>query len=923
MTKKLLLLTCAFGAMGLTATGAFAQTATTPPPAADSANGAIEVGGVVVTAERRDANVQDIPVAVTAITSAVRDQLGIQTIADVTAFTPGFSYNTQSDRSSIRGISRFFNNQAAQGSVAIYADGAYTSSTFELGKATIFSDRIEVLRGPQGTLYGRNAIGGAINVISRRPTESYYAEVRGTAANYGATEISGAVSGPITDWLRFRVAASRNTQTEGYYTNAFPANGGLGSEGLRRSEYYVEAQLAFNIGEVFDGWVKVGYREWNNNNGGPGNRAGPALYPFFNNTNPVIGAGSGASATGTDSPLIPSLEFGTTQLNPACPTATVSNRVFQCSGGDSRSFATNTPGLIDLDNAPVATVQLNYHGAGFDAHYVGGYARYRYGLDFDLDGTANNGSYILAGTQVPCAGVSNPVPSCTGAGVNSPGVRIFNTGTGHYQEDKEWNSHEVTINSTGEGNVSWIVGAYHYTDNNSYTPLTNVSLPQQTELSQPLASYTLCVGNGIGIRSPVLGPNIVAAAGCAFNGQIINQVNAAPNPRRIYAYNHFDGGTTSYAGFGQVSWTFHPDFTATFGLRYSHDETDVVESARYTCFAAALCTGSATALGSFSYDPTFLIIDQTGADSSVVPGTLRLNADGTWSRRLRNDWSAWTGVAKIEWRPDTDTLIYASYTRGFKAGGFNAGSLAPVPTAGAETVDAYEIGLKRNWGRVFQINTSLFYYNYFDPQAPLAVIPPSGVRRTDFVNIPQTRNLGLEVETIWAPVREFQLLVNYALLDARITNSGCYVDSNDLLATLPGASPGGCAATATSQPQNLRGAEMPASPRNRLTVNANYTFHFDPGNLTFSATWIYRSSTYFDIFNREYARAPAWTQTDLRATFTGNNNRYTIIAFGRNIFDQLGYEGMASSGTALAGIGRSPVLTPPRTFGVELQYRFF
>ena len=935
MTKRVLLLTCAFGALALTATSAFAQTA--PAGADDASNGAIEVGGVTVTAERRETNVQDIPVAVTAITSAVRDQLGIQTIADVTAFTPGFSYNTQSDRSSIRGISRFFNNQAAQGSVAIYADGVYTSSTFELGKATIFSDRVEVLRGPQGTLYGRNAIGGAINVVSRRPTDHWYAEVRGSVGNYGATEFSGAVSGPITDWLRFRVAASKNNQNEGYFRNAFPANGGYASEGNRRDEYYVEAQLAFNVGDVFDGWVKVGYREWNNSNGGPGNRAGPALYPFYNNTNPTSSAGGGASATTTDSPLIPSLEFGTTQVNPACPAYTVSpagSGVIQCQGGDPRSFATNTPGHISLDNAPVAAVQLTYHGAGFDVRYTGGYARYKYGLDFDLDGTANTGSYILPGTSVPCAGVANPVPSCTAAGVNSPGVQIFNTGTGHYEEDKEWNSHELTISSTGDNAISWIAGAYYYQDNNSYTPLTNVSLALQPELSQPLASYDYCVALGTAIRSPVLGAGpFIAQPLCtsAAVGTAVNRVNAAANPRRIYAYNHFDGGTTSYAAFGQASWRINEQFTLTAGLRYSRDETDVIESARYTCFAAALCTGSATALstapgtagGSFSYDPTFLIISQTSTDPSVVPGSVTQGADGNWHRRLLNSWEAVTGVAKIEWRPDNDTLVYASYTRGFKAGGFNAGSIAPVPTAGAEHVDAYEIGVKRNWGRTFQINASLFYYNYFDPQAPLSVIPPSGVRRTDFVNIPQTRNLGLELESIWSPVPEFQLLVNYAMLDTRITHSGCYVDPNDLFARLPEASPGRCAATATSQPQDLTGQQMPASPRNRLTINGNYTFHLDPGNLTLSATWQYRASTYYDIFNREYSRAPAWSQTDLRATFTDRDNRYTVIAYGRNIFDSLGYEGMASAGQSLVGIGRSPVLTPPRTYGVELQYRFF
>jgi iron complex outermembrane receptor protein len=588
MTKRMLLLTSvsAFGALGL-ASAAWAQ-----PAAPVETGSAVEVGGVVVTAERREVNVQDVPVAVTAITSAMRDQLGILTIADVTAFTPGFSYNTQSDRSSIRGISRFFNNQAAQGSVAIYSDGVYTSSTFELGKAPIFFDRVEVLRGPQGTLYGRNAIGGAINLISRRPSHNWYAEARASYGNFGAFEATAAVSGPITDWLRFRVAGSYDTQDEGYYHNAYPANGGYESEGQRRHEYYIEAQIDFNIGDTFDGWIKASYREWDNRNGGPGNRAGPALYPFWNGNNPaggVFGSGvtvspaTGASATGTSSPLIPTLEFGTNEVNPACPNYTLSSNIpgvpaiVRCSGGDNRSFATNTPGHITLDNTPVTAWQFSYHGPGFDVRYVGGYTRYNYGLDFDLDGTANNGSYILPGTSVPCTGAGVPVPTCTGAGTNSPGVRIFNTGTGHYEEDKEYNSHEVVIASTNNADFTWIVGAYWYHDFNTYTPLTNVSLAQQPEMDQPLASYDYCVAVGAALRAPILGGPAVAQPLCnAGNlGTAVNRVNAAPNPTRIYAYNHFTGGTESYAGFGQVSWTFTPQLTATVGLRYSHDETDV------------------------------------------------------------------------------------------------------------------------------------------------------------------------------------------------------------------------------------------------------------------------------------------------------------------------------------------------------------
>jgi iron complex outermembrane receptor protein len=914
MTRKALLFSSALVALAC-AGSAFAQTETSSGAAveADEA-GAVELGGVVITAERRQTSVQDIPVAVTAITSTQRDLLGIQSIQDITQFTPGFSYNTGNDRSSIRGISRFTNNQASQGSVAIYSDGVYTSSTFEAGKPTIFTDRVEVLRGPQGTLYGRNAIGGAINIISRRPTEDWYAEVRGNVGNFGFTEFSGAVSGPITDWLRFRVAAHKTNQTDGWYHNVMQSSTtGNPSEGSVRDEYYVEGQLDFNIGEAFEGWVKLGYREWNNDNGGPGQRSGPLLYPY--NTT-VAGATNIATTALILNPLL-----GYTGVNPTCPTFTLNNNVIRCSASDFRSFDANTPALIDLDNAPVASAEFIFHASGFDVKYTTGYARYRYGLDFEVDNSSATGTYIAPGSQVPCVGAGNPIPSCTGPGL-SPGVAISRVGSGHYQEDKEWYSNEITLVSTGDGPFSWVVGGYQYHDNNSYTPL-DVRSPNQPQLDNPVRAYDLCVGAGIGIHSPVLGPAVVAVPGCLANGQVIVTQAGAPNPLRRYFYNHFDGGTDSWAIFGQSDYELTEDLTLTVGLRYSHDRTEVEEVYKATCFGTALCSGSVSPLANFAYDVSdnALLVDRTDTDPSVVvPG--HMDADGYFRRTLRQDWSAVTGNARLQWQPNPDLLTYVSYTRGYKAGGFNAGVIAADATADPEYVNAYEVGLKRTWGRVFQMNASLFYYDYQDAQAPLRGPTPVGLR-TDYVNIPSVRNLGLELETLWRPVDDLQIMFNYALLDTKITSHNCYVDPVDTLALQPQASPAGCPVIAGAQSQDLFGQRMPSSPLNRLTVNANYTFRFDPGNLVLSATWTYRSNTYYDIFNRDYSNAPAYDQTDLRATFTDTNNRYTVIGYVRNAFDELGYDGSGSAGIAPAGITRVYGLTPPRTYGVELQYRFF
>ena len=162
--------------------GAFAEPAPAPEPtpapapapaaAAPAASPSDEnsIAEIVVTAEKRNESLETVPVAISAYTSKTRDLIGIDTIQDMTNFTPGLAYSTSLDRAFIRGVGRQTNNLSTNPGVATYADGVYNSSVVAASGDELFEDRIEVLRGPQGTLYGRNAIAGTINSISKRPT---------------------------------------------------------------------------------------------------------------------------------------------------------------------------------------------------------------------------------------------------------------------------------------------------------------------------------------------------------------------------------------------------------------------------------------------------------------------------------------------------------------------------------------------------------------------------------------------------------------------------------------------------------------------------------------------------------------------------------------------------------------------------------
>src|SRR3989344_6021711 len=130
------------------------------------AQGANVIEELVVTAEKREQSLQDVPVAISAFTSRQRDLVGISTVQDLTNFTPGFVYQSSNDRSSMRGIGRLTNVHAVDGAVSIYIDGLFTTSTVLAGGPPLDVERVGILRGPQGTLYGRNAIGRTGHVIS-------------------------------------------------------------------------------------------------------------------------------------------------------------------------------------------------------------------------------------------------------------------------------------------------------------------------------------------------------------------------------------------------------------------------------------------------------------------------------------------------------------------------------------------------------------------------------------------------------------------------------------------------------------------------------------------------------------------------------------------------------------------------------------
>ena len=174
---------------------------------------------VVVTAQKRAQSIQDIGIAVTAFTGDDMKELGFNTPADMAAQTPGMDIKTtvgmQNPVITIRGVGSNDTNANNNPSAAVHVDEVYLPSSAYLGFQLFDIERVEVLKGPQGTLYGRNSTAGAVNFITSKPTDEFEAYAEATVGNFGLVEAEGFVSGAISDSVRGRLAISRK-QSDGH-----------------------------------------------------------------------------------------------------------------------------------------------------------------------------------------------------------------------------------------------------------------------------------------------------------------------------------------------------------------------------------------------------------------------------------------------------------------------------------------------------------------------------------------------------------------------------------------------------------------------------------------------------------------------------------------------------------------------------------
>lgn len=238
--------------VGFNAVG-HAASAQQAPPSVESKSGP-QLEEVVVTAERRSTDVQRTPVAITAVAGEALERAGVINPVGLQNMVPGLSLTGGNSfpNVSVRGVGGGTVNSYGDPAVAFNVDGIYIGRAFGPNASFYDLDRVEVLKGPQGTLYGRNATVGAINVISKRPTFKFEGEANLQVGNYDDREFGGAVNLPLSDKVASRLAFKRVTH-DGYLTNGYDDADNVAARGQLLIEPSAELSILLGIDYFHDG----------------------------------------------------------------------------------------------------------------------------------------------------------------------------------------------------------------------------------------------------------------------------------------------------------------------------------------------------------------------------------------------------------------------------------------------------------------------------------------------------------------------------------------------------------------------------------------------------------------------------------------------------------------------------------------------
>lgn len=776
---------------------------------------------IVVTAQKRAENVQNVPIAISAFGGEALAERSVGNVSQLASLSPNvnldsgvsFTASTAVLAASIRGIgaSDFaFNIDPA---VGVYVDGVYLARSVGANQDLLDVERIEILKGPQGTLFGRNTIGGAVSIVTRDPGKEFGVRGDVTVGRFNLFQVRASVDLPLAENLYSMITA--DVKTRNGYMKRLPFPGSLAANSPPYTVYpsagyespsregdednrTIRGKIKYD-GSAFRFTLSGDYAYTKGTaptellqttNGDPGGLFAN-LYNLCIST-PVadltsIGLINMCNSSGTQLPSV--------QRNKTFPV----NRLYTLAGVNADSNPNND--LLPWDNRFVTP--------GLDTTYATGnnFSHLRnWGFTGQLEFDVSDNMMLKSITSYR---QSNWVSGLDGDG--SP----VNMSTYSFKQDQKQFSEELQlIGNALDGKLNYVLGGYYFRE------------------SGFLADYVIS-GEGIYV---IDGPNWLE--------------------------------TNAYAAFGQIDYRFSDLIGITLGGRYTHESKNFEGgqqelSGLFYKLAGAPCSDLAG-----NIYPTAMIGGQSCRVANNYPdpnNPLRIYPAGI-NKLSFNDFSPKVGV---QIHPAEDVMIYGSWSQGYKTGGWTTRYSTPqtfVSSFKPEEAETFELGLKSTLlDRRLQVNAAVFMTNYNAIQLNYQV----GGSPT-IANVGDGKIKGAELEVVAQPVPA--LTLNFALgyTDAYYTA----LDAAVAVTSGPSALQAGA----------LVGSVLPKTPKWKVNFSPRYEITMgNGGQVILLADYTYISSQTNNVERTFALNRPGVSMVNASVAYRDPEQRYTLTVGGTNL----------------------------------------
>ena len=817
---------------------------------------------IVVQAQRRDQNLSDVPVSVSVVTGAEIDASGIKDMFDMQQNVPGLivgqSQTTTSSNFAIRGIGSTANNFGVESSVGLYVDGVYRSRQSSMVNELIDVQSAEVLRGPQGTLFGKNTAAGAILIrtVAPDPT-SANAYVDVTAGDYGLARISAATNIGLTDDLAMR-ATVFTSRRDGYVSDLF-----LGEDIYNnRDRFGLRMQLGLNDpSDDFNMRIILDYAEIDENCCVAISRVdglfSQASVPNF----PALVPGSDAAIVSLGGTVFTSFPYPDAILNGVFGPAAANIRPASYS---DYVIAQNYAPLSQNEDRGIS-VEMNKAVGDLTFSSVSAYRAFD---TFDrIDGDFTN-------------------------------VDVFERTNEAAQTSF---SQEFRLSGDiGDKGSFFQVGVYYFgqeiesiTDTNGGAMMNNYVLAVQPDL--------VALINGVNAVSAGSGGALPPAA--------------TPFPVGTFAHDEVDQDHDAWAVFGQTDIVFSEKFTLTLGARYTDEKKDI--TGIYTQTAAGPVP-DLNAIGlnlflasqgmAFDFVPLLAVMQPNNGWGGYLFAPLAPRP--TLSESVDDD--QFTGTVKLSFYPSESTMVYASFANGFKSGGTNTDRISPAfsPIFGAETSESFEVGFKGTFDR-FRIGFSYYMTDYDDFQA-------NSFTGTGFnlQNAGKIETDGWELEYTWQPFDHTTISGYFAQSTGDFTTfvGGTCWDQSVFHTGQPDPGSNG---DPNAEVCDRSGGMIPYNPEDRAFIALTQDFPLAAGNLFFRAEYTYASELFTDGDLDPFTIETGTDIINLRLGMDIDSWNSRVTLWGRNITDERTYHGSFDQPLGLGRMNSYP--TEPATYGISFM----